>query len=251
LPVLATGRARTLAVRAGRHVRGRSRGRRDQRLVRNTLRILAREGYGVAEVLERLNELIVEEGDQARFVTLVRGEVAGPELRLSLVCAGYPEPLLPASGGPPDPPAGPQLLLGVLIGQRFHARDPTLSAGDVLLVASNGVTKRRDGYRLLDDAGGLAALFGRRLAAEVAASVVRAAREFGAAPLTDDLRCWCWRPPGRMVTGRLAAAGLSGDGAQRRRGSAASGSVKVSPRSPRLTSSADLAASARRLPSAW
>jgi serine phosphatase RsbU (regulator of sigma subunit) len=161
-------------------------------LARNALRILAREGYGVAEVLERLNELILDEGEQARFVTLVHGEItAGPPASVSLACAGHPQPLLlRAAGGPPGPAAEVQPLLGVLSGQPFKAQDVRLDAGDLLLLASDGVTKRRDGYRLLDEAGGLARLlrpYRGQPAGSVAAGIAQAAREFGDAPLADDL----------------------------------------------------------------
>jgi anti-sigma regulatory factor (Ser/Thr protein kinase) len=161
-------------------------------LARNALRILAREGYGVAEVLERLNELILDEGKQARFVTLVHGEItAGPPPGVSLACAGHPQPLLlRAAGGPPGPAAEVQPLLGVLSGQPFGAQDLRLDPGDLLLMVSDGVTKRRDGHRLLDDAGGLARLLRQyrgQPAGLVASGVVQAAREFGDAPLADDL----------------------------------------------------------------
>ena len=98
-------------------------------LARHTLRILAGEGYGIAAVLDRLNRLLLDEGGGATFITLIHGEiytaageqpgasaasrtgeqpgatggqpgaaggqVAGaPAVRLSLVCAGHPLPLL-------------------------------------------------------------------------------------------------------------------------------------------------------------
>ncbi len=44
-------------------------------LARYTMRILAREGRGIAAVLERLNRLILDEGPRARFITLVHGEL--------------------------------------------------------------------------------------------------------------------------------------------------------------------------------
>ena len=52
------------------------------------------------------------------------------------------------------------------------------------------MTKRRDGYRLLDEAGGLARLLRQyrgQPAGLVAAAIAQAAREFGDAPLADDL----------------------------------------------------------------
>jgi serine phosphatase RsbU (regulator of sigma subunit) len=76
-------------------------------LARHALRILAREGHDVADVVGRLNELILEEGPRARFITLLHGEITvldrgraasgeGPEaaVRLCLVSAGHPLPLL-------------------------------------------------------------------------------------------------------------------------------------------------------------
>ena len=39
------------------------------------LRLLSREGYGVAAVLDRLNQAILEEGERARFLTLLHGEI--------------------------------------------------------------------------------------------------------------------------------------------------------------------------------
>src|SRR5690606_4408826 len=45
-------------------------------LARHTLRLLAREGYGVAAVVGRLNQAILEEGERARFLTLLHGEIS-------------------------------------------------------------------------------------------------------------------------------------------------------------------------------
>jgi anti-sigma regulatory factor (Ser/Thr protein kinase)/GAF domain-containing protein len=161
-------------------------------LARHTLRILAREGHGIATVLERLNELVIDEGEQARFLTLVHGEItAGPPARISLACAGHPLPLvLRAANGLPEPAADPQPLLGVIAGLTFSTQVLDLERGDLLLAVTDGVTKRRHGYRLLDDEDGLARLLAgsRDLStATVAARIAQAAREFGAAPLADDM----------------------------------------------------------------
>jgi hypothetical protein len=84
-----------------------------------------------------------------------------------------------------------QPLLGVLGGQPFGAQDLRLDPGDLLLMVSDRGTKRRDGYRLLDDsqteAAPAAAPVPRPAAGPVAASLAQAAREFGDAPLTGDL----------------------------------------------------------------
>jgi serine phosphatase RsbU (regulator of sigma subunit) len=147
-------------------------------------------------VLGRLNDLILDEGEQARFLTLVHGEVApatSPDapVRISLACAGHPQPLLlRCAGGPPQPAAEPQPLLGVIDGLTFSAQTVDLVAGDLLLAVTDGVTRRRHGYRLLDDDDGLARLLAQCRGLAVAATTARiqqAAREFSAAPLADDL----------------------------------------------------------------
>src|SRR5260370_9715309 len=88
------------------------------------MRILAREGRGIAAVLDRLNRLILDEGPRGRFITLVHGEIitaragatapAGtaaangsperaPVAKRSLVCAGHPLPPLLRERGAPEP----------------------------------------------------------------------------------------------------------------------------------------------------
>ena len=86
-------------------------------LARHTLRILAGEGYGIAAVLDRLNRLLLDSGGGGTFITLIHGEIytaagdsaaaggspapGAPGVRLSLVCAGHPLPLLLRAAGPP------------------------------------------------------------------------------------------------------------------------------------------------------
>ena len=161
-------------------------------LARHTLRILAREGHGIGAVLERLNALIIDEGEQARFLTLVHGEItAGRPARVSLACAGHPLPLvLRATAAMPEAAADPQPLLGVIEGLTFSTQTLDLNHGDLLLAMTDGITHRRHGYRLLDDGDGVAVLLAesRDLSAgAVAARIQQAARDFGPAPLADDM----------------------------------------------------------------
>jgi serine phosphatase RsbU (regulator of sigma subunit)/anti-sigma regulatory factor (Ser/Thr protein kinase) len=186
-------------------------------LARHALRILAREGHDVADVVGRLNELILEESARGRFLTLLHGELtvlgadgsadsegalfdgAGeegprPSVRLRLVSAGHPLPLLLRAADPdgiPQPAAAPQPLLGVMSDLSYSAQTASLFPGDVLLSVTDGITERKDARgRLLDDDDGLAALLAhcRGLnAGAVAARIVRAAEDFGAAPRTDDM----------------------------------------------------------------
>jgi len=186
-------------------------------LARHALRILAREGHDVADVVGRLNELILEESARGRFLTLLHGEITvlgetddtdgagtlfaggggegtGPVVQLRLVSAGHPLPLLLRAGDPsgvPQPAAEPQPLLGVMGDLSYTAQTASLFPGDLLLSVTDGITERKDARgRLLDDDDGLAALLAhcRGLnAGAVAARIVRAAEDFGAAPRTDDM----------------------------------------------------------------
>ena len=186
-------------------------------LARHALRILAREGHDVADVVGRLNELILEESARGRFLTLLHGELTvlgadgsadeegalfdgggeegpRPSVRLRLVSAGHPLPLLLRAGDPggvPQPAAEPQPLLGVMSDLTYAAQSASLFPGDVLLSVTDGITERKDARGcLLDDDDGLAALLAhcRGLnAGAVAARIVRAAEDFGAAPRTDDM----------------------------------------------------------------
>jgi serine phosphatase RsbU (regulator of sigma subunit)/anti-sigma regulatory factor (Ser/Thr protein kinase) len=169
-------------------------------LARHTLRILAGEGYGIAAVLDRLNRLLLD-GGGGSFITLIHGEIhtAPDGVRLSLVCAGHPLPLLlkaaaaEAGAEPapqPEPAAEPQPLLGVIQDQTFVAQDVRLDPGDLLLCVTDGITERREGGLLLDDDDGLARLLadcGGLSAGAVAARIQRAVTEFGTGPPADDM----------------------------------------------------------------
>jgi serine phosphatase RsbU (regulator of sigma subunit)/anti-sigma regulatory factor (Ser/Thr protein kinase) len=170
-------------------------------LTRHALRILAREGHDVPTVLERLNALIVDEGARARFITLIHGELipaarAGEPATVSLVCAGHPPPLVLGPGGAVKVGAESQPLLGVLEGVTFHENTIGMFPGDVLLCVTDGVTERRSGNRLLDDADGLRHLLAEcpdLNAGSVVARVRRAVGEFGSDPPTDDLALLVFR----------------------------------------------------------
>lgn len=161
-------------------------------LARHTLRLLAREGYGVAAVLGRLNQAILEEGERARFLTLLHGDITPVEtgLEVRLVSAGHPEALRLKPNGKVETVTTPQSLLGVFHEVVFEADTLHLDHGDVLLAVTDGVTERRSGGRLLDDDGGLAKLLAECAglsARAVAERIRRGAAEFASEPSADDL----------------------------------------------------------------
>ncbi|MBB5075677.1 PP2C family protein-serine/threonine phosphatase [Nonomuraea endophytica] len=161
-------------------------------LARHTLRLLAREGYGVAAVLGRLNQAILEEGERARFLTLLHGDISPTPsgLEVRLVSAGHPEALRLKPSGVVESVTTPQSLLGVFPEVQFEADLIHLDHGDVLLAVTDGVTERRSGGRLLDDGGGLAKLLAECVglsARAVAERIRRAAADYAPEPSADDL----------------------------------------------------------------
>ncbi|MEV0091472.1 SpoIIE family protein phosphatase [Streptomyces sp. NPDC050738] len=186
-------------------------------LARPWLRLLAREGYAVAEVLDRLNKLLVDEametaeaaarmvavaggqdlseGPQSRFLSMLYGELVplegpGGGVRCTLASAGHPLPLLLHPDGSVEPAAAPQVLIGVVDDVTYESESFDLLPGDTLLCVTDGVTERRAGARMFDDADGLTKVLAgcAGLTAQgVAERIRRAVYDFGDKPLDDDL----------------------------------------------------------------
>ncbi|WP_432080653.1 SpoIIE family protein phosphatase [Streptomyces sp. WAC 04229] len=185
-------------------------------LARPWLRLLAREQYGVPDVLDRLNQLLLDDateaadaaaralvavggppvapgdGPQTRFLSLLYGELEPFEggVRCTLASAGHPLPLLLGPDGAVCAVAAPQTLLGVVEDATYASETFELRSGDTLLCVTDGVTERRSGSRQFDDGDGLAAALAgcAGLDAElVAERIRRLVHEFGPRPPEDDL----------------------------------------------------------------
>ena len=185
-------------------------------LARPWLRLLAREGYGVADVLDRLNQLLLDdateaadaaaralvtagdpglvdpEGPQTRFLSLLYGELVPFDggVRCTLASAGHPLPLLLGPEGAVRAVAEPQALLGVIEDETYISETFELRPGDTLLCVTDGVTERRNGPLMFDDGDGLAdALVDCvGLSAQLIAERIRGlVHAFGERPPEDDL----------------------------------------------------------------
>ncbi len=192
-------------------------------LARPVLRLLARDGFGVAEVLDRLNKTMAreaadsvaavaaavaaagagaeapveirEEGEQARFLSLLYGEIVpyrggAGGARCTLASAGHPLPLVLGADGAVRVAAAPQMLLGVVEDAAYVSESFDLCPGETLVCVTDGVTERRCGRRLFDDEDGLAsALAGAagRSADAIAEHIRRTVHAFGPTPPDDDL----------------------------------------------------------------
>jgi hypothetical protein len=149
-----------------------------------------RLGDGLLEMARRIDEVILDEFGDARFVT---GQLATIELdsgRLTVANAGHPPPVVfHADGGHDVVPAEPAPPLGLGLGPRTMTSSQ-LCEGDVLLFHTDGITEARsvDGthfgserlYELVSEL-----LAARLRPAEVIRQVVLAVIEHGR-PLRDD-----------------------------------------------------------------
>jgi serine phosphatase RsbU (regulator of sigma subunit)/anti-sigma regulatory factor (Ser/Thr protein kinase) len=176
-------------------------------VARPVLRLLAREGFGVSDVLDRLNKALADEaaaalvgrtaaweGGQARFLSLLYGEITpyAPDggAHCTLASAGHPLPLLLGRDGRVREAAHPQILLGISETPQYTSESFDLSPGDALLCVTDGVTERRRGPRQLDDDDGLATLLGGCTgldATGIAEHVRHAVHAYDTAPPADDL----------------------------------------------------------------
>ncbi|MHB9861789.1 SpoIIE family protein phosphatase [Streptomyces sp. YIM S03343] len=186
-------------------------------LARPWLRLLARDGHGVADVLDRLNQLLLDDateaadaaaralvaaggravapgdGPQTRFLSLLHGELVplpGGGIRCTLASAGHPLPLHLRLDGTVRSVAHPQTILGVVEDATYTAETFELRPGDSLLCVTDGVTERREGSRQFDDADGLARALGgcAGLSAEgIAERISRLVHDFAPQPPEDDL----------------------------------------------------------------
>ncbi|WP_433889272.1 SpoIIE family protein phosphatase [Streptomyces sp. CA-111067] len=176
-------------------------------IARPVLRLLAREGCRVADVLNRLNKALADEaatavigetatweGGQSRFLSLLYGEIVPYDgrggARCTLASAGHPLPLHLGSDGEVLAAARPQMLLGISESARYVSETFDLYPGETLLCVTDGVTERRRGDRQLDDDNGLTrALSACRglSAAGIAERIRREVHAFAESPPSDDL----------------------------------------------------------------
>jgi integral membrane sensor domain MASE1/anti-sigma regulatory factor (Ser/Thr protein kinase) len=116
-------------------------------LARYTLRAVGRQADGPSDALEALNEAILEQRSDHRFMTavLVQLDVGSNGHGVALSNGGHPPPLLVRAGGEVEEVVGEGgMLLGIyeepeLVDQRLE-----LNAGDALVLFTDGLAERRD-----------------------------------------------------------------------------------------------------------
>ncbi|MGH3362875.1 MAG: PP2C family protein-serine/threonine phosphatase, partial [Nocardioides sp.] len=160
-------------------------------LARHTIRSLTRAGFPVAPALERLNAAILDEGERARFLTLVCAtfRLQAGRLQLSLVNAGHPAPFVAGVDAEVRRIGTPQMLLGVEERVEYVAEEHALEHGELLVALTDGVLERRAGSRMLEDEGVEVELaqVGAGPAQAVAERLLRMVVEFADDPPSDDM----------------------------------------------------------------
>jgi sigma-B regulation protein RsbU (phosphoserine phosphatase) len=107
---------------------------------RGMLRSLAQTGSGPAEVLTRLNNMLVEDFPSGRFVTMVYAELDPKTRRLRLANAGHLPPLLVESSGHRWIQTEQGLPLGVAAG-KFSETEVKIEPESRLVLYSDGITE--------------------------------------------------------------------------------------------------------------
>ena len=158
---------------------------------RHAIRALAHWNPDPADVLAKVNEVMLAGDYEERFVTakLAYLRWEGGRLRVTLASAGHPGPALVRPDGQVDLLSGGGLPLGLFPDADPHTEELELGEGDLLFFYSDGVTDARSpDMRYFEDslADELAGLAGRS-AAETARMVQGLVNSFSQDDLRDDM----------------------------------------------------------------
>jgi serine phosphatase RsbU (regulator of sigma subunit) len=160
----------------------------DMAMTKFVFRSLAREHPDPGDFLRAANEVVVDEVEEGKFVTMVYVTLDPETNELKCASAGHPEPRLVCADGRVLELAGSGLALGIAPDQEYGEAREELEPGSAVVLFTDGVIEaRRDGE--LYGPERLARLLAeqRELSArELAEAVVAGAKAFAGGGLTDD-----------------------------------------------------------------
>jgi integral membrane sensor domain MASE1/anti-sigma regulatory factor (Ser/Thr protein kinase) len=116
-------------------------------LARYTLRAVGRQATRPSDALRGLNEAILEQRSDHRFMTavLVELDVARPDHGVAVSNGGHPRPLLVRAQGEVEEVVGnPGMLLGIYADPELVDQRLELLPGDALVLFTDGLVERRD-----------------------------------------------------------------------------------------------------------
>ncbi len=116
-------------------------------MARWTLRSLAGAVRSPAEVLRVVNDTMLRQALERRFITILNAllDVRGPDARVTVACGGHPPAILVGPDGGPESVASWGDLLGVWPDVRLQQAALRLRPGQSLVLYTDGVTDRGPG----------------------------------------------------------------------------------------------------------
>jgi serine phosphatase RsbU (regulator of sigma subunit) len=165
----------------------------DMAMAKFSFRALARSHPDPSDFLARANEVVVEEIDPGKFVTLAYAVVDAAEREVALGSAGHPPPRVVTAGGDVFAVTARGLALGIEPDQRYESERVRLEAGSTVVLYTDGVIEaRRNGElygeerldRLLAERRGLRAQ-------QLAEAIIEDCRAFADGELGDDCAVIC------------------------------------------------------------
>ena len=112
--------------------------------LRNAIRAYAFDGYGPAEIAERVNRFVLKDSAREHMATLVLAVFDPVEGELSWVNAGHPPPLTLNSDGEPHFLEGARSVpLGVLPFPNYQEDRTKLEPGGAIVLYTDGLIERR------------------------------------------------------------------------------------------------------------
>ena len=160
----------------------------DMAMTKFVFRSLAREHPEPSELMRIANQVVLDEVEEGKFVTMLYLTVDPTTGELACSGAGHPEPRVVRSDGSVEELAARGLALGIAPDQQYPEARATLEPGDCVVLFTDGVVESRiDGElygklrldRLLADQRGLRAQ-------QLARAVVEDSRAFAGGGLADD-----------------------------------------------------------------
>ena len=160
----------------------------DMAMTKFVFRSLAREHSEPSELLRIANQVVLDEVEEGKFVTMLYLTLDPATGELACGGAGHPEPRLARSDGTVVELGARGLALGIAPDQEYPEARATLEPGDFVVLFTDGVVESRAGTELYGSARLDKVLSERReLPAEaLARAVVEDSRAFAGGGLPDD-----------------------------------------------------------------
>ena len=160
----------------------------DMAMTKFVFRSLAREHPDPSDFLQAANEVVVEEVQEGKFVTMVYVTLDPKTGELACASAGHPAPRLVCEDGRVIELAANGLALGISPDQQYPEAREQLDPGSTVVLFTDGVIEaRQDGELYGHERLDRFLSENRELpAAELAKAVVDGARAFSGGGLADD-----------------------------------------------------------------